>query len=103
MKPICLVNGTVIDSGGNFNESADVLIADGKIAEVGKGLLAKGGDREVIDCTGCYICPGLIDIHVHFREPGQEAKETIASGSRGGGGGGFYDGVLHAEHDAGVG
>lgn len=58
----------------------DVLISDGKIQQVGNGLIAPDGAR-VIDAKGKVLAPGMFDAHVHFREPGFEAKETIASGS----------------------
>ncbi len=60
--------------------SADVLIADGKIAEIGANMADRDGCR-VIDARGRILMPGMFDAHVHFREPGAEAKETIASGS----------------------
>src|SRR5438552_717764 len=65
----------------------DVVIGDGKVAAVGTHL---GADADrVIDATGKYVTPGLIDIHVHFREPGDEEEETIASGSAAAVAGGF--------------
>ena len=59
---------------------ADVLLTDGKIQSIGKGLTAPAGTR-VIDAAGRILMPGMFDAHVHFREPGFEAKETIASGA----------------------
>lgn len=72
--------GRVIDPSQQLDEVLDILIDDGRIAALGKGLTAE--DAEVIDAAGKVAAPGLIDLHVHFREPGLEYKEDIASGSR---------------------
>ncbi len=79
---VLIKNGRVIDPANNMDKPCDVLIIDGKVAEVGKfnGAVEKSVGR-VIDATGKLVTPGLIDIHVHFREPGDEEEETIASGS----------------------
>ncbi len=82
---IVIKNGHVIAPGTGTSEILDVLVVDKAIAKIGKDLT---GDT-VIDATGCVVCPGLVDIHVHFREPGQESKEDIASGSRAAARGGF--------------
>lgn len=79
--------GTVIDPANNFSETADILIEDGKIASLEKNIEA--GGAEVIDVKGKLVFPGLIDMHVHLREPGLEAKETIATGTRAAAMGGF--------------
>ncbi|MHC4474206.1 MAG: dihydroorotase [Planctomycetota bacterium] len=71
-------NGHVIDPANGVDEECDVLIIDGKVAEVAKCQKAV---QNVIDATDKLVTPGLIDIHVHFREPGDEEEETIASGS----------------------
>jgi dihydroorotase len=71
-------NGRVIDPANGIDKKCDVLIADGKIASVGS---AKKAVQTIIDAEGKLVTPGLIDIHVHFREPGDEEEETIASGS----------------------
>ena len=71
-------NGRVIDPANGIDEKCDVLIVDEKIANVGR--IEKNADT-IIDATGRIVAPGLIDIHVHFREPGDEEEETIASGS----------------------
>ena len=65
----------------------EILIEDGKIAEVGEKLEAEA--ERVVDAAGCYVMPGLIDLHVHLRDPGQEYKEDIVSGTRAAAHGGF--------------
>ncbi len=75
---LLIKNGRVIDPANGIDKVCDVLIADGKVAAVGE--IKKSADT-VIDATGRLVTPGLIDIHVHFREPGDEEEETIASGS----------------------
>lgn len=79
---LLIKNGRVIDPANQLDKTCDVLIADGKVAEVGNldGAVEKTVAR-VIDATGKLVTPGLIDIHVHFRDPGDEEEETIASGS----------------------
>ena len=86
MGTILIRNGRVIDSAAARDEQADVLIVDGKIAAVGSSK-AKA-DRE-IDASGKIVCPGLIDMHVHLREPGDDEAETIASGMTAAVSGGF--------------
>ncbi len=84
-----LKNGRVIDPANGRDEVADVLIgADGLIAQVGPNLDA-GPDAQVMDCTGKVVAPGLIDMHVHLRVPGQEYKEDVASGTAAAANGGF--------------
>jgi dihydroorotase len=80
-----LKNGRVIDPASQTDAVLDVHVQDGKIKAVGKSLNAS----EVIDATDRWILPGLVDVHVHLREPGQEYKEDIASGSRAAAAGGF--------------
>ncbi len=86
-ETILVKGGRVIDPAARHDRTADVLIADGKIAGVGSGLKAAGA--RVIDAAGMIVCPGLIDIHVHLREPGDEDEETIATGSAAAVAGGF--------------
>ena len=78
MKELLIKNGHVIDPANGVDEVCDVLIVGDKFESVGK--IDKSVD-EVIDATGKLVTPGLIDIHVHFREPGDEEEETIESGS----------------------
>ena len=75
--------GTIIDATGE--RSADVLVDDGVVVDVGAGL---AGDHD-LDASGCVVAPGFVDLHSHLREPGQEAAETIESGARGGALGGY--------------
>jgi dihydroorotase len=75
---LLIKNGRVIDPANSIDKTCDVLIVDEKIAEVGK---IDKTVQTIIDARGKLVVPGLIDIHVHFREPGDEEEETIASGS----------------------
>lgn len=80
-------NGRVLDPANRLDKVCDILIEDGKIAKVGADLSAAGA--EIIDAAGKVVTPGLIDMHVHLREPGQEAKEDFVSGSRAAAAGGY--------------
>ena len=84
---LLLKNAHVIDPQVGLNETCEVLVRDGRIVEVGHGLtMAKGVER---DLGGKIVVPGLVDMHVHLREPGLEQKEDIASGTRAAAHGGF--------------
>lgn len=80
--------GRVIDPSRRLDARLDVLLAGGTVAEMGEALDAPE-DAEIVDAGGLIVCPGLIDVHVHLREPGGEHKETIASGARAAAAGGF--------------
>jgi dihydroorotase len=86
--PVLLRQGRVIDPGRGVDETADVLLQDGKVAAIGRGLGLPDG-TEVHDVAGMIVVPGLVDVHVHLREPGNEDEETIASGARAAVAGGF--------------
>ena len=84
---LLIKGGRVINPAANFDETADVLIEDGKIIKIAKGIQDKAD--EVYEADGKVVAPGLVDIHVHLREPGQEAKEDFASGTQAAAAGGF--------------
>jgi dihydroorotase len=90
MTALLIRGGYLIDPAAGVDGLRDVLLKDGKVAEIaapGKLKLANGA--EVLDATGLTVAPGLVDIHVHLREPGQGYKETIASGTAAAAAGGF--------------
>lgn len=87
-EKICLRGGRVVDPSQSLDEVRDVLLVDGHVVSSGEG----GGipeDARIIDCSGLVVAPGLIDVHVHLREPGEEHKETIATGAASAAAGGF--------------
>ncbi len=85
MSELLIQGGLVLRSGGPVE--ADVLVRDGQVVEIGSGLTAP--DAEVLDASGCWVGPGFVDIHTHLREPGQEHKEDISSGSAAAAAGGY--------------
>lgn len=82
-----LKNGTVIDYASKTEKILDILIENDKIIQIAENINIQAD--EVIDCTGLYIMPGMIDMHCHLREPGGEHKETIETGSKSAVAGGF--------------
>jgi len=83
MHDLVLAGGFVLAAGGI--QTADIGVSDGRIAEIGAGL----DGSEIIDCSGSWVGPGFVDLHAHFREPGQEWKEDIGTGSRAAAAGGY--------------
>jgi len=77
---ILIKNGRVIDPANNIDDIRDILIEDAKISKVAKEI--KNGCQQIIEAKDKVIIPGLVDMHVHLREPGREDKETIATGTR---------------------
>jgi dihydroorotase len=88
MRAMLIRGGRVVDPSQGIDAVLDLLLADGRVARLGEALDAPEG-AEVVDAGGLVVAPGLIDVHVHLREPGGEHKETIASGARAAVAGGF--------------
>jgi len=86
---ILIKNGRLIDPVNDMDMVTDLLVEDGKVAMIDQNISISSSDIEVIDATGQLIIPGLIDMHVHLREPGYEYKETIKSGTMAAAAGGF--------------
>ena len=84
---LLIKGGRVINPETKFDQIADVLVEDGKITAIDKDIVAE--DAKVYDAAGKIVTPGLVDLHVHFREPGQEAKEDFESGTKAAAAGGF--------------
>lgn len=80
-------NGRVIDPSINRDEISDILVEDDKILKVAENIQEDAD--EVLDAGGCFVMPGLIDLHVHLREPGLEYKENLETGSMAAAKGGF--------------
>jgi dihydroorotase len=90
MTTLLIRGGHLIDPSAGVDALKDVLLRDGRVAEIaGPGKLKSANGAEVLDATGLVVAPGLIDMHVHLREPGQVYKETIASGTAAAAAGGF--------------
>lgn len=87
MSSLLIQNGTIIDPTQSLEAKRDLLLRDGLVAALGDSLQAD--DAEIFDASGCVVAPGFVDLHVHFREPGFEYKETIESGARAAVAGGF--------------
>jgi dihydroorotase len=85
---LLIKNGRVVDPSQGLDDLLDLLVEDGLIKEIGKGVTAPTG-VETLDAAGNYVVPGLVDMHVHLRDPGLEYKEDILSGSRAAVAGGF--------------
>jgi len=87
MKDLLITNGHVMDAAQGIDEKADVMISNGRIKLVNQHI--PNGGCEVIDAAGKTVCAGFIDLHCHLREPGQESKETVATGTCAAAAGGF--------------
>ena len=90
MAALLLTGGRVVDPANRLDAKTDVLISEGKITAVGADAAKKAPrDTERMAVNGLVVCPGLIDLHVHLREPGQTAKENLATGTAAAARGGF--------------
>src|SRR5881392_2641695 len=90
MTPLLLTGGRLVDPANRLDATADLLIRDRRIAAVGAQAARQATSHtRQLDVTGLVVCPGLIDLHVHLREPGQSSKETIATGTAAAARGGF--------------
>src|ERR1700758_330557 len=88
-KSLLIRGGHVIDPAQKINANMDVLLRDGRVAEITEPGKIRGGADERIDARNLIVAPGFIDLHVHLREPGQGYKETIATGAAAAAAGGF--------------
>jgi dihydroorotase len=86
---LLIKRGHVIDPSAKINAPMDVLLRDGRVAEIAPPNKIRGSSDETFDARGLIVAPGFIDLHVHLREPGQSYKETIASGTAAAAAGGF--------------
>ena len=90
VNAVLLTGGRVIDPSQGMDRVTDVLLRDGKVAAIGENASVQSDSRvERLDVSGLVVCPGLIDLHVHLREPGQSGKETMATGTAAAARGGF--------------
>ena len=89
MTAIAILGGQLMDPAAGVDAKKDLLLRDGRVAEIASPGKLKTNGAQVIDARGLVVAPGLIDIHVHLREPGQEYKETIATGTAAAAAGGF--------------
>jgi dihydroorotase len=88
-KSLLIRGGRVVDPAQKLDANYDLLLRDGKVAEIAPAGKIRGGADKTFDARGLIVAPGFIDLHVHLREPGQSHKETIAAGSAAAAAGGF--------------
>ena len=88
-ESLLIKGGHLIDPAAKINAPMDILLRDGRVAEIALPNKVRGGADEKFDARGLIVAPGFIDLHVHLREPGQGYKETIASGTAAAAAGGF--------------
>jgi dihydroorotase len=86
---LLIKGGHLVDPAARIDAPMDVLLKDGRVAEVALPNKIKGGADEKFDARGLIVAPGFIDLHVHLREPGQTHKETLATGTSAAAAGGF--------------
>src|SRR6266576_6477133 len=88
-RSLLIKGGHLIDPAAKINAPMDILLRDGRVAEVALPNKTRGAADEKFDARGLIVAPGFIDLHVHLREPGQSYKETIATGTAAAAAGGF--------------
>ena len=88
-KVLLITGGRVVDPSSGIDRKMDVLLRDGRVAELAAPGVLTASAIETLDARGCIVAPGFIDLHVHLREPGQSHKETIATGTTAAAAGGF--------------
>ena len=93
---ILIKNGIVTDPSSHYEDKADLLIKDGKIANIAPCGTIEEKNCEIINAEGMVVAPGLVDVHVHFRDPGFTYKEDIETGAQAALRGGFTSVVLMA-------
>ena len=82
MTALIIRGGHLVDPAAGIDALKDILLKEGRVAEIAApGKLKSANGTQVLDATGLTVAPGLIDMHVHLREPGQTHKETIATGT----------------------
>lgn len=91
---LLIKGGRVLDPASNLDEICDVFIKEGKVRKIARNINLSYS--ELIDASDKIVIPGLIDMHVHLREPGREDEETIESGTRAAARGGIYHYLLYA-------
>ena len=79
---ILIRKGRIVDAASGIDETADLYLDDGFVREIGNDLTPREKNDRIIDAEGCLVMPGIVDLHVHFRDPGQTQKEDIETGSR---------------------
>src|SRR5271170_6767794 len=90
MSDVSILNGRLVDPASGIDAERDVLIRHGRVVAIEKpGALRVAKVKETIDAKGMIVAPGLIDVHVHLREPGQTYKESIKTGTAAAAAGGF--------------
>ncbi|URZ88269.1 dihydroorotase [Floricoccus penangensis] len=94
MTKLLIKNGRLVNPASNFDGMADILVEDGKIKEIAENITAEAD--KLIEAGGLVVAPGLVDVHVHFREPGQTHKEDIHTGALSAARGGFTTVVMMA-------
>ena len=90
-RPVLIAGGTVVDPANGVEAPRDVLVEGGRVRAVGPAgaLQEAAGSARIVDARNCLVLPGLLDMHVHLREPGYEYRETVASGTQAAVRGGF--------------